>query len=1413
MLNKAIRLVLLPAAAAVLVACGGGSANNQRVGQFVDDPVEGLTYQCAAPNSTSTPTPNVTNAMGQFNYSDGQVCTFKVGNVVLGAPVAVPSDGLVTPQDVAGVVRTATSAPSVTAIAQFLQSLSEPGVSGKLKISSATSATLSGGTEVQLVGNAGPLNQERLRLLVVQAGKTLISPAQAETNLTTQLDKLGVSKTGGAVSVGATPKLLYVSVSSPLASIAAGATLKLTATANMSNGDNSVISSAVTWSSADSSLATISGDGTVTTLKPGLVKLTGSNGNQSGVFELNIIDAVLQSLSVPTGVGDALPLGLTKALSLTGKYSDGSEKTLSSGVTWTVSSDKATVDASGVLTAKGIGDVVVTGTIAGVSKDIPLTVSKAVIQSLAISRQEDASGAVALGRTVALKAIAQFSDNTKSDIANDVTWSASNDNLAVSTGGLVTTRAAGNSKVSARSGNVVADFDLTVGPAELVSLAIGPVESMAQGLNRDLTLTGTYTDSTTSTSLVNVTWSSADSSKVTVATNGKVTGNGVGAAKVTATVGGVSTDVTVTVTEPVAKSLTASSVLATIANGAETVINAMATLTNDAVLAVAKSVNWVVESLGGQAVITITGDTVTLRGTSAGDVKVKGEYQGIFANFNVTVTPVLSGRVALGAAMPYTTVKVVDANGTVSTVDTDASGAYSLDTTALKAPFIITVTKLLGDKQIELHSVATSPNGTANVTPLTTAVSALLSANGSYDPRNLSVNSVNADSIKTATDKIAVSLANLMAQANVSATSFNPIGGVFAADGTGIDSLLDRISVDYTSTGVEITNKFVPLTDSNTSVSSVGISANATPVPLALGITPPTPGSIQAISNGLMKCFRLPVAQRLSFTTTAAGRKIYTPNSLHANCSENLADDYLSNGATYGQRWVDIFSNPDLDEKTELMLVPSYVIDTTNNQRVWPGDKHAYVYNIHLFDKNKVTYTRPELFAKIDNNLKFRGTQRRFDVSIQPQFTKVLDSNGNSNFVEGRLRIGIDPTFVPKTSSDRYAEFNFTGDSQTGQPLPKVLCAWVTGPLLQNGVQHDINNPKGGVLMVPPHSALTARRDYSAVRIKYPFDFDPKNIPAHREQLLKDCKSTHSAGTNEVGSANTNSAMTIDGAKLGADSTYVPKAYTNLSDQYPTSLTRSSCPAANTTGAVSGWCSADKRSNFVSSTERADFLAAYKDPKEIRYTFYMFVDADYTTETTLRPSGAAAAYTSYATSGTGVTPSVLATNASNFFATAQIEHTRILGAMTFVSKDSEALTAQYTGNELFRGIDATVATAYLTDGKATLAKGSAVQAKWSIPAGAEGIDRIGFGGWFNSTNGRIGTAAFSDSFAVSRGATEGSFTLSEDWYGYDYATYDNGRYGPTAPANTKALSAYREIWVRSYDRYNRQIQTVQRATR
>lgn len=57
-------------------------------------------------------TTGTTDGLGNFNYFPGQVCSFKVGNVTLGNPVSIPSDGKLTPQDVAGVSRLATFTPS-----------------------------------------------------------------------------------------------------------------------------------------------------------------------------------------------------------------------------------------------------------------------------------------------------------------------------------------------------------------------------------------------------------------------------------------------------------------------------------------------------------------------------------------------------------------------------------------------------------------------------------------------------------------------------------------------------------------------------------------------------------------------------------------------------------------------------------------------------------------------------------------------------------------------------------------------------------------------------------------------------------------------------------------------------------------------------------------------------------------------------------------------------------------------------------------------------------------------------------------------------------------------------------------------------------------------------------------------------
>ena len=93
----------------VLAACGGGggggSAGSQAVptnlvGQVIDDPIIGLSYYCAG--GSSTPLSGTTDANGHFNYQAGQTCTFKVGKITVGTLTGIPSDGKVTPQDLAG---------------------------------------------------------------------------------------------------------------------------------------------------------------------------------------------------------------------------------------------------------------------------------------------------------------------------------------------------------------------------------------------------------------------------------------------------------------------------------------------------------------------------------------------------------------------------------------------------------------------------------------------------------------------------------------------------------------------------------------------------------------------------------------------------------------------------------------------------------------------------------------------------------------------------------------------------------------------------------------------------------------------------------------------------------------------------------------------------------------------------------------------------------------------------------------------------------------------------------------------------------------------------------------------------------------------------------------------------------------
>jgi hypothetical protein len=88
----------------------------------------------------------------------------------------------------------------------------------------------------------------------------------------------------------------------------------------------------------------------------------------------------------------------------------------------------------------------------------------------------------------------------------------------------------------------------------------------------------------------------------------------------------------------------------------------------------------------------------------------------------------MAGTVAIGAPIAGAVITARDVNGLLSSpVTADADGKYTnLDVSKLTAPFVIEAVGQLGQTPYRLSTPVVSPSATANVTTLTTALSALI---------------------------------------------------------------------------------------------------------------------------------------------------------------------------------------------------------------------------------------------------------------------------------------------------------------------------------------------------------------------------------------------------------------------------------------------------------------------------------------------------------------------------------------------------------------------------------------------------------------------------------------------------------------------------------------------------------------
>lgn len=152
-----------------------------------------------------------------------------------------------------------------------------------------------------------------------------------------------------------------------------------------------------------------------------------------------------------------------------------------------------------------------------------------------------------VGQTVQLTSSVR---STKDSLLGDrpVTWASSAGSVAsVTSSGLVTALAVGNTTITATSGGVIGQFLLTVVAVPVAQVTVSPASfTLYAGATRQLVATTRSATGATLDGRV-VTWSSLSSSTATVSASGLVTGVSPGATLITATSEGISALSSVTV--------------------------------------------------------------------------------------------------------------------------------------------------------------------------------------------------------------------------------------------------------------------------------------------------------------------------------------------------------------------------------------------------------------------------------------------------------------------------------------------------------------------------------------------------------------------------------------------------------------------------------------------------------------------------------------------------------------------------------------------------------------------------------------------------------------------------------------------------------------------------------------------------
>lgn len=290
------------------------------------------------------------------------------------------------------------------------------------------------------------------------AGSIGVATAVAPGGATATISAAFGGTTGTASLIVSTATLSSITVTPATATLAVNANLALQATGTFSDNSTQSITAVSTFTSLDTSIATVS-ENIVTgeTISPNPVTINCSLGGVTGTASVTVEGFTAITINAPNNGNVAEDTSI--ALTATGTLTDGSTQNITSSVLWTSSNPSlATMsNSSGSYGwANGIapGTVTVIASFGGQVGVTSLNVTDATLTTIAIT---PANPSVNLGTRQQFAAKGTFSDLSTQDLTQQVTWTSSDQAVAIiNSTGLALTTGTGSTSIGATLNGITA---------------------------------------------------------------------------------------------------------------------------------------------------------------------------------------------------------------------------------------------------------------------------------------------------------------------------------------------------------------------------------------------------------------------------------------------------------------------------------------------------------------------------------------------------------------------------------------------------------------------------------------------------------------------------------------------------------------------------------------------------------------------------------------------------------------------------------------------------------------------------------------------------------------------------------------------------------------------------------------------